>query len=83
MLINKIRACQKACQLVNKANLVHNLFLSTSIYQFLHVLGDYVPIIRRDNCVYVTHVMTVWYAGWKDFHSTLHTRQLFLLMMGT
>jgi hypothetical protein len=53
--------------LVNKANLVHNLFYY--IYQFLHVSGDYVTIIRRNNCVYATLgtcysvSMTVWYAG--------------------
>jgi hypothetical protein len=59
--------------LVNKANLVHNLFL---VYLFLVYLsistasGDYVPIIWRNNCVYATLCtcykiwMTVWYAGW-------------------
>jgi len=36
----------------------------------LHVSGDYVPIIRRNNCINATlgvcHSvwMTVWYAGW-------------------
>ena len=51
---------------VNKVNLVHNFFL---VYQNLHVSGDYVPIIRRNNCVYVTLStcysvwMTIWYAG--------------------
>jgi len=36
----------------------------------LHVSSDYVPIIRRNNCIYATLVtcysvwMTVWYAGW-------------------
>ena len=61
--------------LVNKANLVHNF--SQYVYFFsLHVSGDYVPIIRRNNCIYTTlricHSvwMTVWYAG-----CTLHTRQ--------
>ena len=55
-------------QLVNKANLVHNF--SYYVYFFsLHVLGDYVPIIRRNNCTCVTlgicHsvYMTVWNAG--------------------
>ena len=54
--------------LVNKANLVHNF--SQYVYLFsLHVPGDYVPIIRRNNCIYVTLGtccsvwMTVWYAG--------------------
>ena len=56
--------------LVNKANSVHNLFL---LYLFsifsLHVSGDYVPIIRRNICVYATLgtcyslCMTVWKAG--------------------
>ena len=42
-----------------------------------------VPIIRRNNCIYVTLGtcysvwMTVWYAGWNEmqFYSPLHTRQ--------
>ena len=58
--------------LVNKANLVHNF--SWYVYFFsLHVSGDRVPIIRRNNCIYATPGicrsvwMTVWY--------TLHTRQ--------
>jgi hypothetical protein len=39
--------------LVNKANLVHNF--SEYVYFFsLHVLGDYVPIIRRNNCIYLS-----------------------------
>jgi hypothetical protein len=41
------------CYLVNKANLVHNF--SWYVYFFsLHVSGDYVPIIRRNNCIYAT-----------------------------
>jgi hypothetical protein len=37
--------------LVNKGNLVHNF--SWYVYFFpLHVLGDYVPINRRNNCTY-------------------------------
>ena len=54
--------------LVNKANLVHNF--SWYVYFFsVHVSGDYVPIIRRNNCIYVTLGtcysvwMTVWYAS--------------------
>jgi len=35
--------------LVNKANLVHNLFLVS-----LHFLSDYVSIIRGNNCVCTT-----------------------------
>jgi hypothetical protein len=41
------------CNLVNKANLAHNF--SQYVYLFsLHVSGDYVPIIRRNNCIYAT-----------------------------
>jgi len=67
--------CASLYNLVTKANLVHNF--SQCVYFFsLHVSGEYVPIIRRNNCIYVTlgtwHSvwMTVWYAG-----CTLHTRQ--------
>jgi len=52
---------------VNKVNLVHNF--SWYVYCFsLHVSGDYVSIISRNNCIYATFVichplwMTVWYA---------------------
>ena len=39
--------------LVNKAKLVHNF--SQYVYFFsLNVLGDYVPIIRRNNYIYAT-----------------------------
>ena len=52
--------------LVNKANLVHNF--SYCVYFFsLNVSGDYLPIIRRNNCIYATLVLV--------FHSTLHNRQ--------
>ena len=54
---------------------MHNL--SHYVYFFsLQVSGDYVPIIRRNNCIHATlgvwHSvwMTVWYAG-----CTMHTRQ--------
>ena len=57
------------CYPVNKANLVHNF--SWYVYFFsLHVSGYYVPIIRRNNCIYETldncHSvwMTVCSAGW-------------------
>jgi hypothetical protein len=60
-----------SCGLVNKANLVHNF--SWYVYFFsLHVLGDFVPIIRRNNCISaslgICHSlwMTVWYAGWNE-----------------
>ena len=39
------------------------MFISQYIYQSLHVSGDYVPIIKRNSCVYVT------------LHPTLHTGQ--------
>jgi hypothetical protein len=60
------------CNLVNKTNLVHNSSLHVYFYS-LHGLGDYVPIIRRNNCINTTpgicHSawMTVWYAGWDEF----------------
>ena len=50
---------------------MHNF--SWYVYSFsLHVSGNYVPIIRRNNHIYATlgicHSvwMTVWYAGWND-----------------
>ena len=53
--------------LADKANLVHNF--SWYVYFFsLHVSGDYVPIIGRNNCIYAmlgtcySVWMTVWYA---------------------
>ena len=39
------------------------LFLSTFISTFLHVLGNYMPIIRRTYCIYATLVFFVLY-GW-------------------
>ena len=57
--------------LINKANLVHNFFQYVHFFS-LHISGisgDYVPIIRRNNCIYATIVichsvwMNVWYAG--------------------
>ena len=56
--------------LVNKATLVHN-FRSMFIFS-LHVSGNYVSIIRRNNCIYATlsicHSawMTVLYLGWSE-----------------
>ena len=62
---------------VNKANLLHNF--SQYVYFFsVHVSGDYVPIVRRNNCIYATFCtcysvqMTVWYAGWNE---NLHTSE--------
>jgi hypothetical protein len=62
----------KSVHLVNKANLVHNLFLVYWLLVYLSIctfLADYVPIIRRNKCVFATLGtccsvwMTVWYAG--------------------
>ena len=45
----------------------------------LHVSGDYVPIIRRNNCIYATLGtcyflwMTVWYAGWNEYRDARST----------
>jgi hypothetical protein len=65
---------------VNRTNLVYKF--SYYIYCFtLHVSGIYVPIIRRNNCIYTTpgifHSvwMTVWYAGRDETASSLHYRQ--------
>jgi len=62
--------------LVNKANLMHNF--SWNVYFFpLHVSGDYVPIIRRNN-----YLCDAWYLLFCvddclvcRVDSTLHTRQ--------
>ena len=76
-----IKLCSADCaslhNLANKANLVHNLFF---VYLFITLYvfrATYVPIIRRNNCIYaksgICHSvrMTVWHAGW---NSTLHAR---------
>ena len=52
--------------LVNKADFVHN-FLNVYVFS-LHISGDYVPIIRRNNCIYATMVFVWWLSG-------MHTRQ--------
>jgi len=63
---------------VNKANLLHSLFLVYLFIKSVRVSDNYVPIIRRSNCVYamlgICHSvwMTVCHAGW---NSTLHSRQ--------
>ena len=50
--------------------MVHNSSLYVYFFS-LHVSGDYVPIIRSNNCIYATlgicHTvwMTVWYEGWE------------------
>ena len=61
--------------LVHKADLVHS-FSQYVYFLSLRVSGDYVPIIRRNNCICVTLVtcysvwMTVWYAC-----TSRHTKQ--------
>jgi len=64
--------------LVNKANLMH--IFSWYIYFFsLHVSGNYVPIIRKNDCIYATlgicHSvwMIVWYAGWTETQGRIDT----------
>jgi hypothetical protein len=48
--------------LVNKANLVHNFSLYVHFFS-LHVSGDYVLIIRRNNCIYET--LGICHSVWK------------------
>ena len=64
--------------LVNKANLVHNF--SQYVYFFsVNVSGNYIPIIRRNNCIYATlsicHsvLVTLWYAEWIEIHPAYQT----------
>ena len=65
--------------LVNKSKLCAQFILSIFIYQSLRVSSDYVPIIRRNKCVYAilgtcySVWMTVWYAGGDEFHSAYQT----------
>jgi len=60
------------CNLVNKTNLVHSFCYYAYLFS-LHVSGDYVPIIKRNNFIYATLGicyslwMTVWYAGWNIY----------------
>ena len=52
--------------LVNNANLVHYLFL---VYLFISLCMFQVTMCSSSG------ETTVWYAGWIETHSTLHTRQ--------
>jgi hypothetical protein len=54
--------------LVNKANLVHNVFYYVYFFS-LHVSGDCVPIIRRNDCIYATLGIchSVWMTGMQGF----------------
>jgi hypothetical protein len=57
--------------LVNKAKLVHSFF--TYVYFFsVHVSGDRVPIIRRNNCIYAT--LGTCYSVWM---------MMMMIIMGT
>jgi len=66
--------------LINTANLVHNFCLY--IYQSLHVLGDYVPIIRRSNFICATLGtcysvwLTFWYAPWAGRIQDSHPQRI-------
>ena len=48
------------------------IYLNHVYFFSLHVSGEYVPIIIRNSCIYMTLDtcysvwMTVWYAGWND-----------------
>jgi len=60
--------------LVNKAKSVQNF--SQYVYIFsLHVSGDYVPIIRRNNCIYVTLGIchSVWMNLWSVDQTVIRT----------
>jgi hypothetical protein len=57
--------------LVNKANLVYNFLVC--LFLSLHVSGDYVPIIRRNNRMYET--LGTCYSVWITVKYALHTRQ--------
>jgi hypothetical protein len=70
IFINRNKYIEKNC--VSRRSFTKN--------QSLHVSGEYVPIVRRNNCVYATLGtcysvwMTVWYAGWKfSFHVTCYS----------
>ena len=70
MLFNMVaqtRQRQPPYYLANKANLVPTFSLYVYFFS-LHISRDYVPIIRRNNCIYATlgicHSLwvTVWFA---------------------
>ena len=54
-------------------------------FHSLHITGNYVPIIRRNNCIYTTRGIchSVWMTGMQDgiknFHSILHTRHSYCI----
>ena len=56
------------------------MLISYYIYHSLHVSGDYVPIIKRNNCIYVTlgSCYSVWMQGGMErnsisFHTAYYT----------
>jgi len=69
-----------SCAVITKSGNLNFLETSGPLQAFngtdlplpLHVSGDYVPIIRRNNCVYRTLGtcyavwIIVWYAGWNE-----------------
>ena len=78
-----VQAQVTTCNLVNKANLVHNFYQRVYLF-FINVSGYYVPIIRRNNCIYATFGichsvwMIVWYALWNiqpAYHTVTHTER--------
>ena len=58
-------------KLVNKAKFLHN-FSYYVYFISVRVSGDYIPIVRRNNCIYATLGtcysvwITVWYAAWNE-----------------
>ena len=60
--------------LVNKAKFVRDFSLYVYFFS-LHVSRDYVPIIMRYNCIYMTLCTchSVWVTGMQE-HMLLHTR---------
>jgi hypothetical protein len=62
----KMDMTRRRGNLANKVNWVHS-FSYYAYFFSLHVSGEYVPIIRRKNCIYATLGtcysvwMTVWY----------------------
>ena len=66
------RHCQEEVNLANKYNQVHNS-AQYIYFSYVHVSGNHVPIIRRNNCIYATLVFVTLYecrlVCWLDFHS--------------
>ena len=77
------KRCKSILDHVTKASLVHNFSLYVYFFS-LHVSGDYVLIIRRNNCIYATLGtcysvwLTVWNAGAyaPAYQTVIHTMWL-------